>query len=400
MSPYDYDWLNRTVVAMASLVVTTIIYAITVSHLIPSVSPWRSAFRVAIRPTASGAGIALVLILLLEINQRTAIGSVTMQPWGILFVLATLLAGAAISILVAILPDRNPPQLPGEQRGACVYGSEIFLALAFLHLRLTAPWLFGGLLSQYWPLVLMALAFGGVGLGELLSRQSRPVVATPLFRTGVFLPLLPILAMWIAPSKVDPSVLLFTAGVFYAVISAVRRSFLFGVAAALAANGGLWWIFYHQPGLSFLIHPQIWVVPAAVSILGAAQLNRDRLSQPQLRFVRYCCLMLVYVSSTSDIFLNGIVDHPWLPLVLAGFSVAGVMLGIFLRLRAFLFLGTAFLGLAIVTMIYYASVDLHWTWLWYVAGIVLGSTIILIFALFEKKRSGMLAMVEGLKGWE
>ena len=89
---------------------------------------------------------------------------------------------------------------------------------------------------------------------------------------------------------------------------------------ALAANGGLWSLLARQPSLAFFVHPQVWLIPAAASVLIAAQLNRDRLAAGQLRFVRYCCLMIVYVSSTADIFLNGVKDHPWLPLVLAGLS--------------------------------------------------------------------------------
>ena len=54
----------------------------------------------------------------------------------------------------------------------------------------------------------------------------------------------------------------------------------------------------------------------------------------------------------------------------------------------------------ITTMIYYASENLGWTWLWYVAGIVTGAMIIFTFALFEKKRDDMLRVVEGLKDWQ
>ena len=51
-------------------------------------------------------------------------------------------------------------------------------------------------------------------------------------------------------------------------------------------------------------------------------------------------------------------------------------------------------------MIYYASANFGWTWLWYVAGIAFGATIIATFALFEKKRAEMMAVVEGLKQWK
>jgi hypothetical protein len=273
------------------------------------------------------------------------------------------------------------------------------LALAFIHLRITAPWLFGGVMAQYWPLLVMAIAFAAVALADLFRRNQTIALSSPLFTTGAFLPLLPVAAFWLAPSRVELWALLCTAGFFYAILSAARRSFGFGVLAALAANGGLWSILARQPALAFLVHPQVWLIPAAASVLVAAQLNRERLAAGQLRFVRYCCLMIVYVSSTADIFLNGVADHPALPLVLGGVSVAGVMLGILFRLRAFLFLGTSFLVLSIATMIYYASVDLHWTWLWYVAGIALGAAILVTFALFEKKRAEMVALVDGLKRW-
>ena len=59
--------------------------------------------------------------------------------------------------------------------------------------------------------------------------------------------------------------------------------------------------------------------------------------------MRYACLMIVYVSSTADVFLNGVATAPWLPLVLAGLSVIGVFVGLLLHIRRFLYLGTTFL---------------------------------------------------------
>ena len=361
---------------------------------------WPAAARRAVGPIAGAWAAGLLAVLGIEVATAFGGGPVSLVVWAVAVVLLNVIAGAAACVLIALVPILDPLKLSVERRGVYVYVAETMLALGFVHLRLTMPWLFGGVLAQYWPLLVMALAFGGVALGELFRRKGTVALSSPVFRTGAFLPLLPVIAFWAAPSRVDLSTLLFAVGVFYAILSATRRSFAFGVLAALAANGGLWALLAGQPGLAFLVHPQIWLIPAAASVLIAAQLNRDRLSPVQLRFVRYCCLMIVYVSSTADIFLNGVKDHPWLPLVLAGLSVGGVMLGILFRLRAFLFLGTAFLGLSILTMIYYASADLHWTWLWYVAGIGLGASILVLFALFEKKRAEMLALVDGLKSWE
>ena len=57
--------------------------------------------------------------------------------------------------------------------------------------------------------------------------------------------------------------------------------------------------------------------------------------------IRYLCLVTIYVSSTADIFINGIAQSPWLPLVLAGFLSPGVFCGIIFRIRAFLLLGSS-----------------------------------------------------------
>ena len=64
------------------------------------------------------------------------------------------------------------------------------------------------------------------------------------------------------------------------------------------------------------------------------------------------------------------------------------MAGLSLRIRSFLFLGTGFLALAVVAMIWNAAVNLHWTWLWYVAGIVLGLMILTTFAVFREEARG------------
>lgn len=116
--------------------------------------------------------------------------------------------------------------------------------------------------------------------------------------------------------------------------------------------------------------------------------------------IRYLSLVVIYVSSTADIFINGVAQSPWLPPILAGLSIAGVFCGIMFRIRAFLLLGSIFLLLAITTMIYYAAENFGWTWLWYVAGIITGALIIATFAVFEKKREEVLRVVDGLKDWQ
>ena len=55
--------------------------------------------------------------------------------------------------------------------------------------------------------------------------------------------------------------------------------------------------------------------------------------------------------------------------------------------------------LALISVLGHA-IWLLWTWLWHVAGIATGATIIFMFAVFEKKRGEVLRVVEGFKDWE
>ena len=61
----------------------------------------------------------------------------------------------------------------------------------------TMPWLFRGWFLRFWPLIVMAIAFVGVGLGEVFQRRRQRVLSEPLQTTGALLPLLPALGFWI-----------------------------------------------------------------------------------------------------------------------------------------------------------------------------------------------------------
>jgi hypothetical protein len=226
------------------------------------------------------------------------------------------------------------------------------------------------------------------------------VLAEPLERTGVVLPLLPMIGFWVGSGDVHLSLILLAAGGLYAALSVMRRSFGVGVLAALVANGGLWYFLQSTAGIQFFAHPQLWLIPLAVCVLAAAYLNRHQLNEAQMTSIRYLTSTVIYTSSTADIFINGVAEAPWLPFVLAGFSLVGIFAGIMLRVRAFLFLGLAFLGIALFTVIWHAAVDLRQTWLWYVTAIVAGVLIIGLFAVFERKRNEVLRAVHELKNWE
>jgi hypothetical protein len=393
-------WLNRSVILMLETFGLTALYALFLNKFATERPDWTSATRAAV-PWLLGAGVvALFFCLGTEVFYQIRFGSVRINSFSLATIGVTLGAAVIIAVLFALSPAHDPLGLSERGRMKYVYVAEVMLALLFLHIRLTLPWLFTGFIERYWPLAVMVIAYLGVVTSESLRRRKLLVLAQPLERTGVFLPLLPVLGFWLASSEVDFSLLLFVIGGLYGLLAVLRRSFVFGVMAAVSGNAGLWYILHRTADYQFLQHPQLWLIPVALSVLLAAYLNEDNLSEDQMAGVRYMALVTIYASSTADIFINGVANSPWLPLILGSFSLAGVFAGIMFRIRGMLLLGSVFLLLSIITMIWYASDNFGWTWLWYVAGIVTGATIIFMFAVFEKKRNEVMRMVEGLKEWE
>jgi hypothetical protein len=391
-------WLHRLVMSVAALAVTVVLYGFGLVKLLKRENEWtRAASR--LMPPLAALTVALVLaVLAAEVSAFAQHGHVQITA-AARIVIGLALAGLCVAALAAaLLPGRDPLNLSERGRTLYVYAAEALAALLFLHIRVTMPWLFRGWFLQFWPLVVMAIAFVGVGLGEVFQRRRQRVLAEPLHTTGVLLPLLPALGFWVHSSQVHYSLLLLSIGVLYASLSVLRRSFLYGILAAIAANGSLWYLLQKSDGLSFLDHPQLWLIPPALSALVAGYINRKRLTSQQSAALRYAAAIVIYVSSTADIFINGVAEAPWLPAVLAGLSIAGVLAGIWLRVQSFLYLGVAFLFVAILTIIWHAAEQQ--VWIWWAAGIVTGVLIIALFGLFEKRRDDVLRVVDELKHWQ
>ena len=388
LTPFvDATWLNRSVILMLVVFGLTSVYAILLKEANKHFPDWTAAARNCVPWLLGAAVVALFFCLGTEVRYQLDFGAVLINPLALVAIGVTLLASVVTCVLFAVSPNHDPLNLSEPRRMRYVYIAEAMLALLFLHVRLTMPWLFTGFIERFWPLVVMLIAFFAVMTSEALRRRRLIVLAQPLEATGAFLPLLPVLGFWIASSEVDFSILLFVVGGLYGLLSILRRSFGFGLIAAVVGNGGLWYMFQRTADYGFFQHPQLWLVPTAVSVLAAAYLNKDKLDEDQLLAVRYLSLVTIYSSSTADIFINGVANSPWLPLILGSFSLAGIFAGIVFRVRGMTLLGAVFLLLSIVTMIWYASENFGWTWLWYVFGIVTGATIILTFAVFEKKKT-------------
>src|SRR5262249_47402455 len=160
-----------------------------------------------------------------------------------------------------------------------------------------------------------------------------------------------------------------------------RRSSNLALAAAGLANCGLWGLFGHHDRLTFLVHPPLWVIPVGPIVLAAGPPHRGPPAPPQALARPYAGLLPGRRASTADLFIAGLGHGVELPIVLALLSVSGVLLGILLRVRAFLLLGVTFLFLDVFAQIWHAAVDRAQTWVWWASGIALGAAILTLFAL-------------------
>jgi hypothetical protein len=420
------DWLNRSVLLTTALALMTLVYGVGMVRLLPQGNTWSVCGRRLGPVLGLLASVMLVVVIAQEgLLYQKDLNKTPMNIWAKLVVLACLLGTMAAAVSFAVVPGRDPFGLSESGRKLYVYATEVLLLLLFVHARLTIPELFRGQLGQYWPFIVMVIAFAGVGLSEYFQRKGMPVLADPLRRTGIFLPIVPLLAFWVHPPvalyeflvdhfpgsrplmeylmKLEQhydryALLWFLLGLLYTVLAVTKRSYRFAALAALAANFSLWALLVHN-NLQFLTHPQMWLIPFALILLVAEQLNRDRLSPQQSAALRYAALLMIYVSSTADMFIAGLGTSVVWPLLLAVLSIVGVLAGILLRVRAFLYLGVSFLFLVIFTMIWHAAVGKGQMWVWWVSGIVLGAAIISLFAIFEKRRNDVVRVLGEIRKW-
>jgi hypothetical protein len=424
-------WLHRAAAAMAVLTAAAGLYRLGARRLPPG-HAWREPAR-NLGAILMVAGYGAVLVLLgLELAWYDPSPDVRTTPLGwpliVLDVLAVLgLVG--LSLYAALTTAEDPLGVPAPNRGLYTYAALALFAGIFVHLRLNVPDILPPVLGRYWPLTVMTIAFAGVGASEFCQRRRWLVLAYPLRRTAVALALLPVLAYlaqplaglraqlgqrvaglqpllrYLGPERLPGGPALHALcwlllGLLHGWLARLRGSANQGLLAALFINFGVWVLLASRDDLTFLTHPQLWLIPPGLIILAAEFINRPRLGPWPSAALRSVGLLCIYLSSTFDMLLTGLGRSVVLPVALAVLSVLGVLLGILLRVRVVLLFGIAFLGVVVFAQIWHAAVDRQQTWVWWASGIVLGVTILALFAYFEKHRNEVLRMLEEIRQWD
>ncbi len=326
--------------------------------------------------------------------------------------LAMLAGWAAIFarlIQFAARPSASERSAPAEWRTAAVYFGEVTLALAGAAVLQFFPELFSGTFRPWWPIIVLALAFLSIGIGELLRKANQPILADPIHRSSLLLPLIPLAGVWWLSADSPAAswsdwgryaLLLLTSSTIYGLYGWTRNSIVARTVSALTALLSFWAFLLSHPNMRFFEHPQFWLLPPAIGILGFVEWNRKRLDSTTVTVTRYLCILVAYLSSTVEVFFRSMEGHLWQPLLLLILSLCGVAAAIVLRVRAFLYCGCVFIAVALVGMVRHASQSIDQVWPWWAFGIATGVGLIVLLGYLEKNRPRVMKYLADLKQWQ
>lgn len=205
--------------------------------------------------------------------------------------------------------------------------------------------LLGGAVGVYIRLLLVGLAPVSVwdttalmSATYLLFALQRVTASAPLLHVVMAMPLFTLLTIPLQTASPHASMTFVTAATLYLLTYRETERPLPLYLALVALNAAIYvWV----PVWANQLHVmQLWVSPAALSVLFMLHVHRDELKPSVLSNARLAATCVLYASATGDVFLQDNLALFALVLVL---SVAGILLGVALRTKAFLYGGTSFL---------------------------------------------------------
>jgi hypothetical protein len=232
-----------------------------------------------------------------------------------------------------------------------VYAAEVALAGTFLYVRhLLLGAAFGPEVEKAFAVVAATYLLFAINVAATRVGGTTAVFVRPTFHTALALPLA-LFAVTPFDQRAGASLVLFAAASFYLVVAraAGTRNALLPGAALMNAAVYLWVPVAHA-GTGLL---ELYVIPAALTVLVFAHLHRDQLGGPALTTVRLAASAAILATSTYGVFVQ-----PSLMQFVAmlGASLAVIAGGIALRVRPFVYIG---LGFLIVNVVGQVGVQVH-----------------------------------------
>ena len=376
-------------------------------------SEWFEPFRRIRINTTATALVTLFVTLVIEAYLRLQ-GDTASKFDPVAYEVIGIAVGIIAITITLLTVGLNPNLSPVKQTSlkvqqAYVYVAEILILVFFGHVWLGKPDWFGAL-GEYWPLVLMLLAFVGVFISEVFRKRENHVLSEPLHNTAFLLPMIPILTLWIFPSEGGgffnsyPAIF-FGAALLNVLMACLRRSFLHSVIAAVAGNASLWMFFTSTDSFSFADDPQFWVIPPAISMIIVAQIFKEKLTKKQISLIRYMCLTLIYLTASFQMIADWASSdgHITQMLLLGAFSLIGIGCGAVFKIPQFIYLGMIFLVMTLVSMVIsgVGAVDEDFKKIvMFLTVILVGVLILLVIILRDKFEKQLKGWIERMDSWE
>ncbi len=304
-------------------------------------------------------------------------------------------------LVVQALRDRwNIARLQPRSKCSYIFLSEFVFCSAAILLYFIRPNWFDLPFRAYWPIILLIVAVVFQGVGQLLARSGVEAVSTPLRLTSLAFPVAAAVGLLFIATDARSDLVLLLGGIFYFAMGGAGESRRFAILGGVFVNAALLVFWSHEGMFRFSKHPQLWLVPPAISVLIATHFEKRSLPPAVLNWVRYLAVATIFLSSSSEILVQGLGQQLWPPMILLFLSVLAVLLGIGFRVRSYLFSGVLFLLVAMFAMVTHAQQSLQHTWPWWAFGISLGVGILVLFGWFEKRREELHQIANKLKEWE
>ncbi len=376
---------------------------------------WQPALRQGAGLGAAVAAVSLGAMFVLEAMARQD-GQIAGLDRPLVFGVAGLLAAMCGVVTWVVVrsgrTDRSSilPALDTGQRVTLIYVAQALGLLTWLHLYLCDRSLALLGMRPYWPYIVMLLAFLSVGVIHWARRRGDMVLADTLRGSALLLPLVPAIGFWLSSGasdwhfvggRVGYATALLEAAIYYVGVSVLWREDRWPrLLAVLAGNATIWVALAQMPGWGVLAHPQLWLIPPAVCVLAAVHLERGRLPASVVAAMRYAALATIYLSSTADMLLQEVGQTLWGPILLLTMALAGVAAGVLLQVRSFLYMGTFFVLVGVLSMVWHAQAALDNVWPWWAFGITSGVLILIALTMIEKQKAKIRRLSERLGAWE
>ncbi|MDD1605348.1 MAG: hypothetical protein LUP96_01420, partial [Methylococcaceae bacterium] len=217
----------------------------------------------------------------------------------------------------------------------------------------------------------------------------------PLLNMALFMPILVIFTVPLQLASPETSGALIATGLLYLLMRHHTQQKIPLYLALLAFNAGVYLWIPRLVDSSQLI--QVYVIPAALSILMLLHLHSRELKPSVLMGSRLAAISSIYACATVDVFLRAELSIFILAMAL---SIAGILLGIALKTRAFLYAGVSFLLLNILGQLRLPEQGLGKA----IVLMVMGTLIISVMIWFNIKRVAILQRISAIQAemqtWE